>query len=227
LIRVSTIYQIKSSIIMAKLAMGILGGFRGKVGTVVGSFWKGVATIRAYVANVTQPNSPAQLEQRAKFSAVIHFLQPLTAFIRVGFKSLAVKMTEINAAVAYNLENAVTGIYPAFTIDYPNAMVSRGHLAGVLNAAAGTTVPGEIEFTWDNNSGIDGSLPEDKVMLVVYNPTKDHAITVLGGNTRLSGSQAVPVPASFAGDEVKCYISFQDAKQTVVSDSAFAGSVVV
>ena len=212
---------------MAKLAQGILGGFRGKVGTVVGSFWKGVATIRAYVPNVTQPNSLAQLEQQAKFSAVINFLKPLTVFLRVGFKSLAVKMTEFNAAMAYNLDTAITGIYPNFTIDYPKAMVSRGNLAGALNAIAGSTVQGEIEFTWDNNSGIDGSLPEDKVMLVVYNPTKDHAITVLGGNTRLSGSQAVPVPASFAGDDVKCYIAFQDAKQTVVSNSTFAGSVVV
>ena len=212
---------------MAKLAMGVLGGFTGKVGTVVGSFWKGMATIRAYTPNVSQPNSPAQLEQRAKFSAVGRFLKPLTVFLRTGFKSLAVKMTEFNAAMAYNLDNAVTGIYPVFTVDYPKAMVSRGNLAGALNAVAGSTVQGEIEFTWDNNSGIDGSLPEDKVMLVVYNPAKNHAITVLGGNTRLSGSQAVPVPASFAGDDVKCYIAFQDAKQTVVSNSAFAGSVVV
>ena len=212
---------------MAKLAMGILGGFAGKVGTVVGSFWKGVPTIRAYNPNVSNPNSPAQLEQRAKFSAVIGFLKPLTVFLRTGFKSLAVKMTEFNAAMAYNLDKAITGIYPNFTIDYPKASVSRGNLAGALNAVAGSTVQEEIEFTWYNNSGIDGSLPEDKVMLVVYNPTKDHAITVLGGNTRLSGSQAVPVPASFAGDDVKCYIAFQDAKQTVVSNSAFAGSVVV
>jgi hypothetical protein len=186
-----------------------------------------VATIRAYVANVFNPKTPAQLEQRAKFSAVIRFLKPLTVFLRTGFKSLAIKMTEFNAAMAYNLDNAITGIYPAFTIDYPNVMVSRGNLGGALNAVAGTTVPGEIEFTWDDNSGEGSSLGTDKVMLVVYNPAKDHAITVLGGNSRLSGSQAVTVPASFSGDEVKCYIAFQDAKQTVVSNSAFAGSLVV
>ena len=81
-------------------------------------------------------------------------------------------MTEFNAAMAYNMDKSVKGIYPAFTIDYPKAMVSRGNLAGALNVVAGTTVPGEIEFTWDNNSGIDGSLPEDKVMVVVYNPVE-------------------------------------------------------
>ena len=44
---------------MAKLAMGVLAGFSGKVGTVVGTIWKGTAPIRAYVANVT--NQPAIL----------------------------------------------------------------------------------------------------------------------------------------------------------------------
>ena len=212
---------------MAKLLMGVLGGFIGKVGTVVGSVWKGTPTIRAYNPNVSDPKSLAQLEQRAKFSAMGRFLKPLTVFLRTGFKSLGVKMSEFNAAMAYNLDYAVTGVYPNFTIDYPKVMVSRGTLAGALNAVAASTVPGEIEFTWDDNSGEGSSLGTDKAMLVVYNPTKDHVITVMGGNTRLSGSQAVPVPATFAGDEVKCFISFQDAKQTVVSNSAFAGSVVV
>ena len=33
---------------MGKVRMGILDGFKGKVGTVVGSFWKGKKVMRAY-----------------------------------------------------------------------------------------------------------------------------------------------------------------------------------
>ena len=35
---------------MGKMRMGILDGFVGKVGTVVGSFWKGKKIIRGYNA---------------------------------------------------------------------------------------------------------------------------------------------------------------------------------
>ena len=57
---------------MGTLVNGILGGFSGKVGTVVGSFWKGIASMRAYTPNVSSPNTPKQLEQRAKFGAMLN-----------------------------------------------------------------------------------------------------------------------------------------------------------
>ena len=216
-----------NSIIMAKIAMGILGGFSGKVGTVVGSIWKGIATIRAYVANVTNPNTPAQLEQRAKFSLIGSFLKPLTSFLRVGFKSLAIKMTAYNAAMSYNLENAVTGVYPSFTVDYSAVKVTSGNLPGALNAEIASATAGEVEFTWDDNSWDVGAEPLDKAMLVVYNPVKGMSVSVSGGNTRASGSESVTVPILFAGDQVQCYLSFANVNGAVCSDSQYVGAVAV
>ncbi|HEY3372252.1 MAG TPA: DUF6266 family protein [Prolixibacteraceae bacterium] len=212
---------------MGTIKQGILGGFSGKVGTVIGSVWKGICTMRALATSVSQSDSPAQLEQRARFKAVIEFLQPLTAFLRIGFKNQAIKMTQFNAAMSYNLDNALTGAYPVFDIDYSKAMVSRGNLAVALNPVAAAVAGVGIDFTWEDNSMSAGALPNDKVLLVVYNPAKQLAITVEAGNTRVSGAQSVNLPSFFEGDEVQCYIGFQNAKQSAVSNSQYVSSLVV
>ena len=45
---------------MAKMNWGILDGFFGKVGTVVGSFWKSIPVMRAYKRVVRNPKTESQ-----------------------------------------------------------------------------------------------------------------------------------------------------------------------
>ena len=138
---------------MAKITESVIGKLSGKIGQVVGSSWKGISILRVLAGSVANPQTDAQLTQRQKFSVTMHFLQPLSEFLKTGFKSYAVKMTGINAAMGYNIKNALTGTYPNIAIDYPNALVSRGNLAGALNQVAASTVAGTVHFTWDDNSG--------------------------------------------------------------------------
>ena len=212
---------------MAILRSGILGGFAGKVGTVVGSIWKGISTMRAYVANVTQPGSPAQLEHRAKFSLMMAFLKPLTAFLRIGFKAYAVGQTAQNAAFKTNFKNAITGVYPNFTIDYTKVLVSQGNFTGALNPAVTSSTSGEVAFTWDNNSWETDAEPDDTAVLVVYNPIKQAAVSNVGVSTRTVGAMTMILPNSFAGDEVYCYIAFQNAKGTKISGSQYVNGIIV
>ncbi|MGD9930912.1 MAG: DUF6266 family protein [Mangrovibacterium sp.] len=212
---------------MGKISQGILGGFSGKVGTVIGGSWKGIDYMRSVAASVSNPRTPAQMDQRTRFATAISFLQPLTSFLRVGFKDYAVKMSAFNAAMAYTLRNSILGEYPNYFINYADALVSRGNLPGALNATVASTVPGQIDFAWADNSGDGAALATDKVLLVLYNSTKKQAVTVTGGNTRSAGSQFVTVPAAFAGDELNCYIAFQSENQSEVSNSAYLGEVVV
>lgn len=212
---------------MGTIKQGILGGFSGKVGTVIGGNWKGIDYMRSKAASVSNPKTEAQLDQRARFGAALKFLQPLTAFIRIGFKNYAVKMTAFNSAMSYNLNNALTGAYPDYTIDYPNALVSRGTLAGALNPSVVSITPGQVDFTWEDNTQEANASATDLALLVVFNPAKQQAITIEGGNTRSFAGQAMTVPSSFSGDEVHCYIAFQNANQSVLSNSAFVNSIIV
>ena len=213
--------------IMGIIKQGILGGFSGKVGNVVGGSWKGIDYMRILPTSVANPQTDAQLTQRQKFSVIMHFLQPLSQFLKTGFKHYAVKMTGINAAMSYNVKNALTGSYPNIAIDYPNALVARGNLASALNQVASSTVAGTVKFDWEDNSGEIGANANDKTLLVIYNPSQNQAVTVSELAERADGTQTVTVPDSFSGDLVQCYIAFISVDGTRVSNSAFAGAVTV
>lgn len=211
---------------MGTIKKGILGGFSGKVGTVIGGNWKGIDYMRGKAASVSNPKTDAQLDQRARFGAALAFLQPITPFIRVGFKNYAVKMTAFNSAMSYNLNNALIGAFPDYSIDYANALVSRGSLAPALNALAESTEANKVDFTWDDNSGQVNANTSDLAMLVVINPLKKEGVFITNGAARTEGSQALTVPANYSGDVVECYIAFISLDGTV-SNSKYLGEITV
>jgi hypothetical protein len=211
---------------MGIIKQGILGGFSGKVANVVGGSWKGIDYMRGIASSVANPQTVPQLTQRQKFTTVMNFLQPLSEFVKTGFKNYDVKMTCLNAAMAYNIHNAVQGAYPNFTIDYANALVARGNLASPLNPAAAAGAAGTVVFTWDNNSGEIGASAADKSLIVVYNPAKHHVVSATGLAERADGTQTVTVPDAYTGDLVQCYLAFL-SPEGEVSKSGFAGAVTV
>ena len=212
---------------MGTINQGLLGGFSGKVGTVVGGNWNGIDYMRSNESGRSDAKSFAQLNQRAKFSTIIQFLKPLKGFLRIGFKSQAVHMSAFNAATSFNMANALKGTFPDYQIDYSKVMVSQGKLPGALNPSAVSGSIAEIGFSWENNSAKINARADDKAVLVIYNPVKEKAISDFGGSTRIGGSQRINLPANFSGDEVHCYISFQNVGQSVISNSQFVGSLVV
>jgi len=55
---------------MGKIKQGILGGFKGKVGAVIGASWNGIAYMRGLAQSHKNPKTAAQLKQRAFFKEV-------------------------------------------------------------------------------------------------------------------------------------------------------------
>ena len=64
---------------MGKIKQGILGGFKGKVGTVIGSSWNGIAYMKGLPQSVKKSNSAAQIMQREFFKEVQQLASQLTA----------------------------------------------------------------------------------------------------------------------------------------------------
>lgn len=210
---------------MATINQGILGPFSGKVGTVVGAIWKGIATIRGYNSNVTNPNTPAQQEQRAKFSMMVAFLRPFLSLLNVGFGLKAIKQTAFNAAMKYNMANAITGVYPAISVNYSKVLLGEGNLPAALNPAAVSVLANKIDFSWDDNSGDSGAGPLDKTVLSVYHPVLKKAISIVGETTRTAGTQTVTVPEAWSGADVQTYIGFINADE--VSNIEFLAAILV
>ena len=211
---------------MGKIGQGILGGLSGKVGNIIGASWKGINYIRIKPVSVANPRTPGQVNQRNKFSATLEFLQPLIGFVNLGYKFYKNKQSAFNAAMSYVLTNAITGSAPDFTVDYPVALLSRGSLSGPLQPSM-TMGSGEVQVGWVNNSGSGNAVATDVAMLVVYNPAKKDAVSMLEGASRITGTEVLAVPADYVDDTVHVYMAFISADGNQVSDSVHVGSGVV
>ena len=94
---------------MGTIKKGILGGFHGKVGTVVGGSWKGVTYMRGMAPSIRNPRTEGQIRQRDKIRNVSAFLQVMLPVINVGYKNSAAKQSPYSAAMSHILKNAMSG----------------------------------------------------------------------------------------------------------------------
>lgn len=184
---------------MGTIKKGILGGFSGKVGTVVGGSWKGISYMRSLPQKVKNPRTEGQVSQRTKFAITMHYLKPMTAFLRTDWKLYANKQSPFNAAMSYTLANAITGNYPDYDIDPSKVLVSCGSLLPASNTDIDTS-GGNITLMWDDNSGISNAKATDKAIVAIVNPIKGEAVCDTAGAKRMTGSQSVSIPADWTGD---------------------------
>ena len=89
---------------MAKLEQGILGPFRGKVGTVVGYLWRGRHVVRGYRREINYPNTENQQAERDWFVSMVRFAATARQALLLGLRERAARdqMTEGNAFVKRN-----------------------------------------------------------------------------------------------------------------------------
>lgn len=212
---------------MGTIKQGVFGGFSGGVGNVIGGTWKGISYMRIIPAKISNPRTERQKDQRLKFALTMKFLKPISQFLKIGFKNYAVSMTGINAAMAYNIHNAVEGLYPEYSINYANVLVSCGILTPAFNSEVQSVSAGTVQFSWDDNSAELSASRLDKTMLMVYNVLKGQAVCVIDKGVRSDLSQIVTVPKSFFGDQVHCYIGFISEDDMEVSNSNYVGIVTI
>lgn len=217
---------------MATYKQGILGGFSGKIGNVIGTFWKGQNVMRVVPASVTVSNTPAQLEVRMKFSVLQNFISSMKGMFSFGFGAYDSTMTTRNAAFKYNYD-ALKGTYPDISVDLTKVILSRGNRAQLYDAAVHSTVAGTLDITWAVNSDEDNYL-SDSVMAAVIEATTGEVISCPNVARRMDETASITLPAGYSGKSVTVYVFAvsDDGLSTVsnlsqVSDSQNLGSVTV
>lgn len=113
---------------MGTIKQGILGGFNGKVGTVVGSSWKGISTMRSLPEHVTTQATWGQLYYQRALTAVTKALQPITEVLRLTFGDYDHKMSTFNKAVQINYRKAIVDVDGEPVVDYKKLVLSKGFL---------------------------------------------------------------------------------------------------
>lgn len=212
---------------MARYQKGILGVFSGKVGTVVGSSWRGIDYMRSLPKKTTKTATQAQTDQRYKFGLVNNFFKSISSLIDIGYQSLAGNQTPMNVAVAYHLKEAVMGTSPDFDIDLTKVVISRGELLSPWLPAASVSTAGEIDFNWTDNSGPNLASADDLVVILVYNPSTKEYVFFENAALRADAQITLAMPASFSGAVVHSWMTYFAADRKSVSTSVYLGTVTI
>lgn len=210
---------------MGVIKQGILGGFSGKVGSIVGSSWKGIAVIKALPLSVTNPQTAAQTAQRDKMTGIVAVSRILlAALIQPFWNPFSQKMSGYNAFVSENIDTFVGDIFTT----YANFFSTRGSLLGVVVTGIVSTAAGNtITVSWTDNSGTADALATDEMIFVVYNATQNYWIVSSGADVRNGSPYAIPDATMALNDALKVYTSTARPNVSKVSDSVYTANVVV
>lgn len=120
----------------------LFGKINGKVGSVVFSTSGGSIIAREYNPNVANPNTMAQINQRARMKLMSQLsaaLSPVLAMTKDGLVSKRNKFTKLNFPASYALNGVAQ-------ITYENVQITEGNTALPALAAAGVINTNKMEL---------------------------------------------------------------------------------
>ena len=180
---------------MGKVRMGILDGFKGKVGTVVGSFWKGKKVMRAYNEFPTNPRTSAH------------------DFLKMTLRGYAngEQNSLIGQFVGQNI-NSVNVSGSTVEVDYETLSLTppKSPLTAVALGEVDFSTPLTVSVPVDDNYlDPEKNSANDKLYLVVLAKADDYseadAVYSDGTAKRTSESVSLRVPGFWQGRFVEVY----------------------
>lgn len=176
---------------MGKIKQGILGGFKGKVGTVIGASWNGIAYMKGLPQSQKDPKTAAQMAQRAFFKEIQDLVGQLTAEQQIFLIPTTPQgMTRRNMLAKQLAED------PVVTAD--SKSVNLAELATIGNAPTAalpkvnvTTSLSNLVISWDEENDWRTAHANEYPTIFVANVTQKkifllHSTVVIGA----SGEQA-------------------------------------
>lgn len=212
---------------MGTINKGILGGFSGTVGTIVGANWRGMDIIRSRPKRTKSQPTDKQLLQQMKFATVNRFLQPLRAIQSVLFGNISGTKSRRNLATAYHLREALTLNAGMPELVYTKVQITKGELAGFQNVTAVPQPNGKIAFTWEDNSLQAGAALTDVFCAVCYCPElNEFSLHDTAQQRATLGAEAV-LPAFMQGKDVQVYAYFRNSESSSACNSVYLGEYTV
>ena len=213
---------------MGKFSKGILGGFSGKVGSVVGVRWRGKDILRSLPQPSSAEPTQSQLDQRMRFSTVVSFLTPIKVILSAYYGKQQGDKSAYNLATGYHLREALLpGPVSGYVVNYLKVLISKGDLRGLSNATAVAAAGQEVTITWDDNSGQGNASATDELIVVAYCEGLDLFETANPAGTRDLATVQMPLPAYWVGQEVQLWATFVTADQHLAATSTYLGAVTL
>lgn len=211
---------------MARINKGILGGFSGKVGTVVGANWRGKDIIRSVPKPTKRQPTDLQKMQQQRFMAVVEFLQPLRHIQNLYFGSRKKFASRSNEATSYVLKNAVEMVNDEPVIVPEHVLITKGDLATVQEMAL-TVQPGKLVLAWGNNSGQGNAAATDLVSVACYCKQLQTFLLFEDAAQRSEAAVTLDVPEAFRGKALDVWTYLHTQAQNKASTSMYQGIFTV
>lgn len=176
---------------MAKIKQGILGGFSGKVASLVGTSWKGRAVMKSLPLSVANPRTESQVAQRNKFSKVAELASAiLTQFVQPVENPISGNISGYNLFCKDN-KSAFTELG---ALDVSKFGCGGGKLIN-LEALVGSATEGDgaIALNWQNSAGLSPLRSTDKVYAAAFLPDGTFYGVLSGEATRADGRANIQI----------------------------------
>jgi hypothetical protein len=175
---------------MGVITQGILGGFSGKVGPVVGGKWKDIDYMRGYIVPAN-PNTAGQQTVRTKFAKIVSLAKIiLPTILQVYWDPFYSAMSGFNAFISQNYSTLDGSLDLQATSKMTVGSLETIH----TNTAVYVSGTGILTSTFSTTKSGNG-LDDDNVMLCVYDK-----------NLETFFIASSPVARSFGSITVNCGI---------------------
>ncbi len=181
---------------------GIYGPYSGRVGNVIGTFWKGRCVMRIRAASFTDANTIPQQTQRMKWRLVSAFINANAKLIKLGMTAIDEKLTPFNNAMKYNIPEAITGTFPELSLDLTKVTLSKGNLLGLSAPVLTSTVPGSVSLAWTNNSNNADAFETDMLKLSIIDSATGESLINSGLITRGDETAVITLPTGWSTREI-------------------------
>ena len=183
---------------MAVFKKGILGGFSGKVGPIIGSSWKKKHVLKSRPLRKKNILS----DQHYKLGLLSSFLSEFSSPIKIGFHSKKNRDNAQNSAIQYNLGRAVGGTSPDFEIDYQKIVFSRGLREPAWSGKAYRDVDHQLKLSWEIPETAKVNLiADDKAVVLIYNASRKKRLDYETTAVRKQLYFSIPIPEIYKNDQ--------------------------
>jgi hypothetical protein len=212
---------------MGTSKLGVLSAFKGRIGPVVGSTYRGKQVIKGRPEPSNRPPSAAQLAQRQRFGLVMGFMRRARPIVDAGFLVGNPNSAPINEAVRFNLMYGLSGTYPDITLNYPEIRLTTGQVGPARSPVAIVTAEGALEVSWDATPGREAAFDNDQALVMLFNETQDEVLFLEETVLRSDGSCSIPLPADYNGQSVHVWIGFVREDGSDASYSRYVGNITI
>lgn len=208
---------------MGKIKQGILGGFNGKTGSVVGASWKGIAYMRGQAQSIKNPRTADQQANRTLFGLTSDIMSKAKQAINLGFAGSAVKKSAFNCAVQENMK-----LFVENGSDYEAELLqfSKGGMYGLT--------PGAITFSQDVinvacSAYVGEGTSVDACLVCVFEGDfpGEPFVSVGLGAINIGGEAATlsaRVPGHLTYEVCHCFVFAYDSNAKDASVTSYAGT---